>query len=280
MQGIVFSIEEFSVYDGPGIRTTVFLKGCPLKCEWCHNPEGQKKDTEIVRSPNGCINCKNCEKNAVRENNTLIYTRESIENCPKNLLRYSGEKYTPGELFKIINKNAEFLKNGGVTFSGGEPFMQSEFLIQCLKRFKGKINTCIQTSGYVSESIFKKALPYTDFMLYDLKIIDEEKHKKYTGVSNKMILSNLSVLSKSGIPFIIRVPLIPTVTDTKENIAAICGLLKSLNIPYAELLPYNKMAGGKYKSVGRKYEPSFDEKTEVNIHPEIWSEHKTEIKVL
>lgn len=137
MKGCLFSIEEFSVYDGPGIRTTVFLKGCPMRCSWCHNPEGQNPNTEIIRSPNGCIECNNCINSAVTKNGRLCFTEKSIKSCPMGLLRFCGEDIDSTVLCERILKNKQLLQNGGVTFSGGEPFNQSEFLFACLRGLKG-----------------------------------------------------------------------------------------------------------------------------------------------
>lgn len=280
MQGTIFSIEEFSVYDGPGIRTTIFLKGCPLRCSWCHNPEGQRKSKEIVKSPNGCIECGSCIKNAVIKNNQISFTDQSIKNCPIGLLRVCGEDFEAHELCEKILKNQKVLQNGGVTFSGGEPFMQSEFLFECLRQLKGKIHTAIQTSGYTDEETFKHSLLLADYFLFDLKLASDESHKKYTGVSNRNILNNFSLLTQSGKDFVVRIPLIPGVTDTDENIMGIIKILKENGVNYAELLPYNKMAGGKYKMLGREYQPDFDEKQTVNIPTEIFDNNNIKFKVL
>lgn len=280
MQGFVFSIEEFSVYDGPGIRTTIFLKGCPLSCSWCHNPEGQGTDAEIVRSPNGCIECNNCIKSAQTKNGRLYFTEKSIKNCPMGLLRVCGEETDSKALCEQILKNQKLLQNGGVTFSGGEPFMQSEFLFDCLRELKGKIHTAIQTSGYCDEGVLDKAIALADYFLFDLKLINDGMHQKYTGVSNRKILRNFSVLAKSGKDFVVRIPLIPSVTDTAENIAGIVKILKDNRVSYVELLPYNKMAGGKYKMLGREYIPDFDEQQAVNIPKDIFDTNNIDFKIL
>lgn len=281
MTGCVFSIEEFSVYDGPGIRTSVFLKGCPLKCSWCHNPEGQKREPQIVRSPNGCLGCKACENSAKHINGEFIFTEKSIAACPRNLLRVCGEEFESEELCQKLLKNERILKNGGgVTFSGGEPFVQSGFMFECLELLKGRLHTAIQTSGYTSQETFKKALSLADYFLFDLKLADDNLHKRYTGVSNELIHKNFRTLAKSGRDFVVRIPLIPGVTDTKENISALARLMTENGIFYAELMPYNKMAGGKYKMVQREYRPDFDETADVNIRKEIFSEYGIEIKVL
>jgi len=280
MKGYIFSIEEFSVYDGPGIRSTVFLKGCPLRCSWCHNPEGQEPKPQIVRSPNGCVGCKRCEKAATEENGKWIFTVQSIQSCPMGLLRVCGEEMSPEELCQRLLKNRRLLQKGGVTFSGGEPFMQSAFLFDCLQLLKGKLHTAIQTSGYCNREVFAKALELADYFLFDLKVIDEDGHKKYTGVSNRCILENFTALAKSGKDFTVRVPLIPGVTDTEKNITDIARVLTRNGVGYVELLPYNKMAGGKYAMVQRQYTPMFDEQQEVMIRKDIFDTYGIEYKVL
>ena len=281
MQGKVFSIEEFSVFDGPGIRTSVFLKGCPLRCSWCHNPEGQSKDTEIVKSPNGCIGCGNCIKTAKKENGKIILTEESIKKCPGNLIRVCGETISDEDLCIKLLKNKRILeKGGGITFSGGEPLYQSEFIFSCIEKLKGKLHTAIQTSGFCDIATFKRALALADYFLYDLKIIDESLHKKYTGVSNKKILENFSLLAKSGVDFVVRTPLIPGVTDTDENLEGIARILSENNVGYIELLPYNKMAGGKYKLVMREYKPDFDETKAVSFGEDIFRKYNIDFKIM
>lgn len=281
MTGCVFSIEEFSVYDGPGIRTSVFLKGCPLKCSWCHNPEGQKREPQIVRSPNGCIGCGACTDNATCEKGELVFTEKSIRLCPRSLLRICGEEIESRDLCQRLMKNERILKNGGgITFSGGEPFVQSSFMLECLELLKGRLHTAIQTSGYTSEEAFKKALVLADYFLFDLKLADDELHKRYTGVSNELIHKNFRILAKSGRDFVVRIPLIPGVTDTESNIRGIAELMRENGVFYAELMPYNKMAGGKYKMVLREYTPDFDPTQEVKIQEDVFKEYAIETKVL
>ncbi len=282
MTGTIFSIEEFSVYDGPGIRTTVFLKGCPLRCSWCHNPEGQRADREIVKSPNGCIGCGACLKTAVqKEDGSFSLTEQSIKNCPINLIRVCGETVTAEQLCKTLLKNKRILSSGGgVTFSGGEPFMQSEFLFECLLKLKNDLHTAIQTSGYCDADTFHKSLTLADYFLFDLKLADNALHKKYTGVSNQPILQNFSFLAKSGVPFTVRIPLIPGVTDTKQNLRQIAQILAENHVFYAELLPYNKMAGGKYKMLMRNYTPGFDETAEPQPREDLFQAFHIKTKIL
>ena len=280
--GLVFSVEEFSVFDGPGIRTSVFLMGCPLRCEWCHNPEGQSTCNRIVRSPNGCIDCQNCIKYAEQKNGGLNFTEKSIAMCPRNLLRYCAEEYTPEKLCEKLLKNAAILNasGGGVTFSGGEPTLSGDFLLQCLELLDGKMNRAVQTCGHCASELFKKVLDRSDYILFDIKIVDDDTHKRYTGVSNKLILENFKALARSGKDFVIRTPLIPTVTDTAENITAIAKLLSENGVNYIELLPYNKMAGSKYRLAGMKYAPSFDTEIPPEARIEIFESFNIKVKIV
>lgn len=281
MNGTVFSIEEFSVYDGPGIRTTVFLKGCPLRCSWCHNPEGQEFHPEIMRSPNGCLHCGECEKTTRNTNGKTVYTKECIDVCPANLFRICGDEYTAASLCDKLLKNAGILqKGGGITFSGGEPLCQSEFVLECINLLKGKLHTAIQTCGYCDVDVFEKVLEKADYFLYDLKLIDSDMHKKFTGVENQKIINNYITLSGSGRDFVTRIPLIPSVTDTKENLTAIAKLLNKCGVNYAELLYYNKMAGGKYRAVGRCYEPGFDQNADIYYGEELFEKYDIKVKLL
>jgi pyruvate formate lyase activating enzyme len=167
-----------------------------------------------------------------------------------------------------------------VTFSGGEPTASPEFLLECLSLFEGKIHRAVQTCGFCSPEIFADVLANCDYMLFDIKLTDDEKHKKYTGVSNEIILQNFRTLAASGKEFVIRVPLIPTVNDTEENIRQTAELLRDNGIDYVELLPYNKMAGGKYLMLGRTYETDFDGSVEPAVRTELWNDYGIEVKVL
>ena len=273
---LVFAIEEFSVFDGPGIRTTVFLKGCPLRCVWCHNPEGQSFSNMIVRSPNGCIGCKECERRAdVLPDGNRIFNKSSIDGCPRGLLRYCAREYTSEELCAKLESNLNILNRGGggVTFSGGEPLANNNFLLECLRALRGKTSRAVQTSGYADARDFEKVLEECDYMLFDLKIADPAKHKKYTGATNEPILENLRSLASSGKEFVIRMPLIPGVTDTEDNVRGIAEILLDNGIKYIEVLPYNKLAGAKYPLVGKKYDPDFDTGAEPRLPGDVFGEY-------
>lgn len=279
-KGLVFSIEEFSVFDGPGIRTSVFLMGCPLRCEWCHNPEGQGFSNFIVRSPNGCIGCGECVKHSILRDGSRVFSEDSIKKCPNNLLRYCAREYSAINLCEQLSKNLAILNasGGGITFSGGEPSSSPEFLLECLTLLEGKTHRAVQTCGYCSREIFDRILENCDYMLFDIKLVDNAMHKKYTGSTNEGILRNLETLASSKKDFVIRTPLIPTVTDTEENIRAIAELLSKNGIRYIELLPYNQMAGAKYKLIGREYAPSFDSDAPVKVRTDVFAEYGIEAK--
>ena len=274
MVGRIFSIEEFSTFDGPGMRCTIFMKGCPLKCQWCHNPEGQRFEAEILRSPNGCIGCGTCERTGM--------CLESIPLCPQHLLRLCGEELTPQALVDRLSTKLDMLAlvGGGITFSGGEPLSQADFVLECLKLLKGRAHRAVQTSGFCPMHTFREVLQNTDYILFDLKHLDSKIHKLYTGVGNEQILSNYHALVESGVPFITRIPLIPGVNDTESNITATAQLLQSLDVHEIELLPYNKAAGAKYKAVRREYTVSFDPTQEPKNHISIFENHEIEVRVL
>ncbi|MCR5793130.1 MAG: glycyl-radical enzyme activating protein [Lachnospiraceae bacterium] len=271
MKGTIFDIKQLAVFDGPGIRTTVFLKGCPLRCMWCHNPEGLISRPQLMRSTNGCMQCGRCQE-LLKHPAKAVEHPELLRVCPKNLFHISGQQLTVEELVAQLRLDEEYLKlvGGGITFSGGEPLAQADFLEACLKELSD-MNLCIETSGYAMREDFEKIVELLDFVVMDLKMIDDVKHRYYTGVSNKRILSNLEYLKASGKPFVIRVPLIPGVNDTVENMVATAKLLQgTTNLQRVELLPYHRTAGVKYKMLGNVYAPRFDENREVRIDTEVF----------
>lgn len=229
MKGIIYSFKRFSVHDGPGIRHTVFFKGCPLTCWWCHNPESQDIKSE----------------KAVRKNvlDGIAYEQEET----------IGKLMTPTEIMQEITKDRIFYdeSNGGVTFSGGEPLMQHQFLEELLTACqKAGIHTAVDTTGYASKKVFEKIAKKTNLFLYDLKHLDDEAHKKYTGVSNKPILENLRYLNDLNKDVIIRFPVIPGINDTYENLREMKIFLKSLkNLRKIALLPYHNIANHKYDKI-------------------------------
>ncbi|MDR0832411.1 MAG: glycyl-radical enzyme activating protein [Bacillales bacterium] len=281
MKGRIFAIEEFAVYDGPGIRTTLFLKGCPLNCNWCHNPEGKEYKKQSLRNLNGCLDCKACFKVCPFKRESCNACGNCLSVCPKNLIRMSGIDYEAQELATILLKNVDILKmnKGGITITGGEPLAQLDFLNELLDLLKGKVHLAIETSGYCQTNDFLKIINKLDLVIMDAKIIEKEKALKYLGVDNELIINNLKELSKSKIPHIIRIPLIPEVSDTLDNLKDIIALIKdSSSLLGVELLPYNKFAGSKYKLIGKEYKPLFKENLQVNINTKIFIDNQIEVR--
>ena len=249
MVGTIFDIKEFSIHDGPGGRTTVFLKGCPLRCKWCHNPEGLITKPQIMKKHNLCLGCKLCEQECNHPECELFDV--CIHACPNGCLAVSGEDVDSKTLAERLNKDKEMFKltKGGITVSGGEPLMQADFVCDLLDNLDG-IHTAIETSGYADEETYKRVISKFDYVMQDIKLVDENEHIKYTGVSNKKILKNIEWLKQSGKEFIFRVPMIPGITDTKENLDAISKTVEGYNVEY---LPYNQMAGAKYPMIGKEF---------------------------
>ncbi len=248
--GIIFDIKEFAIHDGPGIRTTVFLKGCPLSCMWCHNPEGQSKLPQVMRSRSG--------------------------------ERRVGKGYTAMELAGILNAQADILRfnEGGVTFSGGEPLMQAGFVAEVMDLLDG-VHILLDTSGYGLERDFRTLVDRADLVFFDLKLIDSIAHHHYTGCDNEPILKNLSILEKMGKPFIVRVPLVPGVTDSDQNLAGIAGRVANItSLERVELLPYNKAAGAKYESAGMVFSPEYDENQALNLNTAIFTRVGIQVMVV
>ena len=277
--GVIFDIKEFSIFDGPGVRQTVFLKGCPLRCSWCHNPEGLSAVPQVMVSQNACTGCGKCRQRC----RTAFCTAcgECVKICPQNARRIAGTRMTAEELAKILLKDAAYYAQlgGGVTFSGGEPLMQSGFLIDVLDRLAG-VHRAIETSGFAGEDIFFAVLERLDYVLMDIKLMDDAKHRRYTGVSNERILANARTLIKSGKPCTLRVPLIPGVNDDTENIEATARFIADAGGADVELLPYHKTAGAKYAMLGMEYRPDFDPERQLEMHLDTFARYGLEVKVL
>ena len=266
--GYIMKISRFCTDDGPGIRTVVFLKGCPLKCIWCHNPESQKKVPEIMYDSKKCIGCKSCYKVCKNgchsfDKNTHVFVLSKCiacgkcsEVCPTDAIELVGKNISADEVLKEIERDSVFYQtsNGGVTISGGEPLYQPDFTIEILKRCKEKgIHTAIETSGFSDRSTLKRVLQYCDLVLYDIKETDEKKHKKVTGVPLKPILENINTISQSGIPFIIRLPIVPGINDKKNHFYKVKNIIKNINIcKGVEIMPYHMLGAYKYDLLQRK----------------------------
>lgn len=275
MTGVVFDIKEFAVHDGPGVRVTVFLKGCPLRCIWCHNPEGLSPKLEMVKNESKCSKCGLCERNFPCKHEICRQFGVCTKICPQNLIRVSGKEYTSEELAARMMKYAFFFKKGGgVTFSGGEPTMQGDFVAECAGLLQeGGVNTAIETSAFCSGEMFRKVIDRIDEIYVDIKEMDPAKHKALTGVDNAPILANIRYLMESERHFTVRMPLIPSVNDSDDEIRAAAEfLLPAKNRIKVELLPYNTLTGAKYALIGKTYSPDFDEKRPSNTNGKIYTD--------
>ena len=269
MTGEIFDIKHFAVHDGPGIRTTIFLKGCPLHCVWCHNPEGMRRGKDLWVKREACIHCETCihtcPKQALRmkdgevsiDRSLCDFCNKCVEKCPARAMQRIDRQAEGKELVDLVTREEIFTRvsGGGVTISGGEPLYQPEFLKELLQGMKqAGVPTCIETSMFAKQEVLESIAPYVDQFLVDIKILDEETHKKYTGVSNQQILSNFRYLAGLGKPILVRIPLIPGITATEENLRAIRAFVDSVNpeIPI-EVLNFNSFAGSKYRFLDQKY---------------------------
>jgi pyruvate formate lyase activating enzyme len=235
LTGVVFDIREFAVHDGPGIRTTVFMKGCPLRCSWCHNPEGISPEPQTVVGAAGS--------------------------------RLVGRRYSSAELATILNGQAAILRSneGGVTFSGGEPLLQAAFVAEVVDQLDDT-HVLLDTSGYGSDESFRLLIERVDLVFFDLKVMDPAEHRRHTGQDNGPILRNLKTLAAAGVPYVVRVPLVPGVTDSDKNLTAIAEAVQgSAGLVRVELLPYNRAAGGKYRPSGMTFCPTYNESLDVRV---------------
>jgi len=269
VKGLISYIQKFSIHDGPGIRTTVFLKGCPLECLWCGNPETISLKPEIMFSENICMGCGLCQKACQNGVVKIIQGQPPLRNydlckgcgacaeaCPKNALVLRGKWMSVEAIFAEIEKDLPFYKRsgGGLTLSGGEPFLQADFIKSLLKMSAKKgIHTAIDTCGYTQWSSIEQSLEYIDLFLYDIKHIDPALHQKGTRVSNKMILENLQKLFRLGKNILLRLPLIPDFNTSKKDLKQIGVFASQVGAKELRILPYHKYGIGKYKKIGKKY---------------------------
>jgi pyruvate formate lyase activating enzyme len=273
LTGTIFDIKKFAIHDGPGIRTTVFFQGCPLSCWWCHNPESQSHSPVLLYRANRCVMCatcvETCPQNGIKitrsaDGNIAATDRtkcdvcgECAEVCYHGAREVSGREMTVEDVLAEIERDVPFYdqSGGGVTFSGGEPLLQRRFLIELLRECKlREINTAVDTSGFAAWDTINQIRANVDLFLYDLKVIDDDRHKNFTGVSNKLILQNLNRLAWSGSQIEIRIPLIPEINDDAENLEGTAAFLADLpNISGVELMAYHHIAEAKYQSLGMEY---------------------------
>jgi len=267
--GVVTNIMRYSVEDGPGLRTTVFFKGCPLSCRWCHNPESQSPEPEIIYREYRCIGCGECFRACLH--GAIKFSKGGITRLPERCktcgacvdvccseaLEASGRGMTAAEVMDEILRDRAFYEEsgGGVTFSGGEPFSQAEFLEALLSASKAEeIHTAVDTCGAVPGEVIEKLSPLIDLFLYDLKLMDEGLHQREAGVSNRLILENLRKLAESGNEIMIRIPVIPGINDSDENIIRTGEFINSLpGVRRVQLLPYHEAGVEKYRLLNREF---------------------------
>jgi len=267
-KGLIFNIQRFSVHDGPGIRTLIFMKGCPLKCIWCCNPESQSIKKEIMFTEDRCLGCGNCSQHCpssaiqMKEGKPFIDKNKCTlcgvcaQVCPTQATEMIGEEMTVDEVMEEVLKDTNFYyrSGGGITITGGEPLVQPKFVRNLLRKCKEHgINTAIETCGYVQWDILETILEYIDLILFDIKHMNSKKHKQYTGVNNEMILQNLSNLEKFKKGIIIRVPVIPGHNDSIKNMKEIASFARRLKIKEIHLLPYHRLGKNKYKRMKKRY---------------------------
>ena len=279
-EGIVFNIQSYSIHDGPGIRTVVFLKGCPLSCLWCSNPESQSTNPELGVSAILCQRCgfcvDRCSANAISiTENGSVFTDWALcircgkceKFCPNNARKLYGTVYSLDQLISRIEKDRPFFtrSGGGVTFSGGEPTIQYGFLLGALQACKEHfMHTAIETCGYIPDrEKLHNLMPFTNLFLYDIKCMDSEKHERFTGVSNEVILDNARRIVEAGRDLVIRVPLIPGFNDTENDLRRIAEFVISLtSVRHVNLLPYHELGKSKYRMIDREY--TMDEGEEIS----------------
>lgn len=265
-KAIIFDIQRASLHDGPGIRTTIFLKGCPLDCLWCHNPEAIASKRQLFFYVDKCTQCGDCSKvceddvhHFMDGKHTIDYDKctfcgKCVEACNFNALKIIGTEMSTDEVMLEIMADFDFYTNsgGGMTLSGGEPLLHFSFSMELLKRCKEMaVSTCVETSGFVSAIQFKQILPFVDLLLFDYKVTGSDEHQKYTGVPNERILENLDMAYLYGIPIILRCIIVPGINDTDQHLKGISALnVKYPNLKGIEILPYHTMGNNKRTSIG------------------------------
>lgn len=266
-RGIVFDIQRYSIHDGPGLRTTIFLKGCPLRCKWCSNPESQNPYPELFIRKDKCNRCMRCvgvchvgaitlDEDLRVDRSRCDFCMKCVDVCPTGAIKSTGEYMSVEQVIEEASKDEIFYRNsgGGITISGGEPLYQGEFTLELLKMCKEKnFHTALDTCGYGRWEIFAEILEYTDLVLFDVKHLDSEMDRKMTGVGNELILKNLERIGEKGKSMWIRVPVIPGYNDSEEYIKEFADFLSKVHFEKVSLLPYHNWAEEKYRALSMHY---------------------------
>lgn len=265
VEGVVFDIQRYSVHDGPGLRTNVFLKGCPLRCAWCANPESQNLQPELMLAAHNCMTCGQfatpcpvCWERAGSANIRIVELGERPFVCPTGAIHWVGERRTAGDVMAEVRRDAPFYdRSGGLTLTGGEATMQPAFAEALLRLARSEgIHTALETSGHTQWAVFERLLPHLDLLLYDVKHVDGEIHRRYTGLDNTLILENLRRIASLPAPkLVVRVPVIPGFNADATSLTAIAAFVLSLGRRVSEinLLPYHTLGKTKYRAMGRDY---------------------------
>lgn len=293
--GIVFNCMRFAVNDGPGIRTTVFFKGCPLRCTWCHNPESQDGKPSLLYAPERCLSCGDCvhacthgalrwDGAPVRDENKCELCGACCNICVSEARRLAGYRVTVDQLLQTILRDRILYdeSGGGVTFSGGEPLSQPEFLQEILMACRAeRIHTTVDTCGYAKPETFVRVCSHADMLLFDLKVMDSELHREVTGVGNETILENLKTAARMPKPLIVRIPVVPGVNDDPANISATLEFLKSIAVSRVDLLAYHQTGQEKYRRLGWecKYQATPPSSTQMEALLQQFSEHGFSVRV-